>query len=1080
MNKLLKPLCLTATVSAIGLTLSAQTVSEFPPLLRSAAETAQTALPSGRMRAPLNTERELGVHIFGATNYDYDRAHHYTWLWSEKHYNLDKIATVYREGDEEEEYEPSMYRLVAGAWLGDAYYGFRVKDYTYVTYIDSWVRVNPFTGEWSVVNNLSNYKSNWPRIVDIALNPKTGVTYGLAENDNGTVSSRIMLINKTEGIWAHTVKSLDEYYFAGSFNYDGKLYAIRWTYTSDGTITGTQLDIFDEDFEVESSFPITVDGRAFISYYQHGLEFDYTTGDLWWTATNYQGEQYLVKINPDDGTTVNKGVPGIGESLVGLYIDYKTAESRTAPALVSGLSCNVDFDGANKVELSWTNPTTQWNRFSLKNLAEVRIYRDNYDSEPVATLDATDKAGQQMSWTDQTTQGIHKYYVVACAPAGVRGVPDDINVFVGKDAPGPVNNLFASTSDGKSVNLSWSVPTIGDNDGWFDDSNLTYTITRLPDGAKFERITGTSWTDKDIPEVQSYSYLVAAVNAEGTGTAVESNALIAGQSVLVPFRTDFATKVDADRFTVLDKNYDGLTFVYDFNTNRLRNTLKLLSDNSSNDDILVSPALSVKKGMSYRVVYTMSAGCYGSSDRIMFHDFAFTGGNAATIEGQSKILGRLEEYETEGNYPEWTLTNYFTAEETGEYYVGLEILTKDEEYMWYYVEGFEITEAHDDDLAAEKLETYLHTSTIKPNQFKVHVLNNGNNRQTNYEVQVAAINRRGERVVIASTTDVPALNSHASAVISLTGNGGQLGMVDYVGIVKLDGDGNSDNNETPAVTVQAEEADPFNLTINRNNEITSTLNPMNHFSAATASQTIYTPALTGLKSDEPLRVTRLAWEYEGRASFDGTIVKVYLETTDKAGFASGETTFIPVTSEPYFATEFRVETGTHYVVADLDDVFEFDPSKNLLVTVSKYETGHSDYLMVFRAFDNNWNLAQFHSMTWKGANEFVPASRSNTGTRYPEAPVLHMAIENYTAAGIDDIAVVEGGSVYYDPSESALVVNYLDVTSVSAYTVDGQLYTTVANTAKSDRISINLPTGSYILSANLASGRTVSVKVMIR
>ncbi|MCM1005431.1 MAG: T9SS type A sorting domain-containing protein [Prevotella sp.] len=1084
MNKLFKPLCLTATLSAMAFTASAQSVTEFPPVL---TKPMAVAPAQGMQRAPLNTDRGLGVKIFAATNYDRDRAHHFTWFWSETPSKLNKMDPIYQVGNVEEEDFPAMFRVCAGAWLGDAYYAIRVKDYTFVTYVDGWLKVDPKTGKWEKVNDLIDNADNWPYIYDLAWNPQTDKAYGLANSDKAgsKAKSRLMNIDKAAGKWTTTEKYFDEYYFAGAFNYSGDFYAIRWTYDEDNAITGAQLDVFDENLEFQNGFPITVDGRAFKPYYQHGLEFDYTTGELWWAATDVEGAQKIVKIDPSTGQTVNKGTPGFAETLVALYVDYTTAESLSAPAQIKELNYNVNFDGANKVQLSWTNPSTRWNRFSLSNLSDVRIYRDDYSAQPVATLEAVGKEGQPMTWTDEAAPaGKHTYYVVACNEKG-RGVPDHIDAFIGKDAPGMVGNLVASTTDGKSVHLAWTAPAKGDSDGWYDNNGMTYNITRMPDGKKVTGITELSYDDIDIPEAQSYTYHVSAVNAQGEGAAVVSNAVLAGKSVLIPYKADFSDQITADRFTGLDKNSDGITFKYDYNTNTGGYSMTLVNTSSPQyDDILVSPPLSVEKGKTYRVIYTMSAGGYGSSDRYMFHDFVFTGGKAATIAGQSDELGRIDDFETKSLYPRFTIDNYFTAEETGEYYVGLNICTQDESDMWYYVDGFEISEAPDNDLAAEKLETHLHVSTKSDNQFKVTLYNNGKNDQSNYEVQVAAIKPTGERVVVGSTTDVPVLKSHTSAVVTVPGHGGPQGTIDYVGIVKLEGDGKADNNETPVVTVEAEEMDPFNHTVSGNTENTSTRNPLCHYTAASASQTIYTSKMIGLKANEPLVITRIAWEYEGKDTFDGTKVKLYLENTDKEGFgdADEEKYMVPVTSEPYFDYEVSVAKGMNYMVIDLDEPFKYDTNKNLLLTLTKNETAHNGFLTVFRAFDEDWYLDKFHTLSFQGTSEFDVTNAQNKGTRFPEAPVIHLSVANLSAAGetgSTEMVIAEGGSVYFDSTTSSLVANGLDVTSVSAYSMDGRLVSTVANGAKAERIAMNLPSGIYVVSATLASGRTVSVKVQV-
>ena len=51
-----------------------------------------------------------------------------------------------------------------------------------------------------------------------------------------------------------------------------------------------------------------------------------------------------------------------------------------------------------------------------------------------------------MTYVDEdASNGVHKYYVVPVNAAG-RGVPRNIDAFVGRDVPGPVMNVVATTT----------------------------------------------------------------------------------------------------------------------------------------------------------------------------------------------------------------------------------------------------------------------------------------------------------------------------------------------------------------------------------------------------------------------------------------------------------------------------------------------------------------------------------------------------------------------------------------------------------------------------------------------------------
>jgi len=89
-----------------------------------------------------------------------------------------------------------------------------------------------------------------------------------------------------------------------------------------------------------------------------------------------------------------------------------------------------------------------------------------------------------MEFTDKgAPQGIHKYYVIAVNDKG-EGVETFIEAFVGRDVPGQVNDLTVKDKDnGKSVEITWTAPTVGASEGWFD-SKITYDVERLPGNTK--------------------------------------------------------------------------------------------------------------------------------------------------------------------------------------------------------------------------------------------------------------------------------------------------------------------------------------------------------------------------------------------------------------------------------------------------------------------------------------------------------------------------------------------------------------------------------------------------------------------
>ncbi len=1077
MKRFLKPL-LVAVLGMTGLGLSAHSVKEFPAPLPpvSAAPSEAMQLPN---RAPLNTEKPLGKRLFGAMQYDLDKPAHWFKGYSNKIQQLEKVGGFYIKGDPDEEYYPMLYMIWSGAMTDTGYYAYRVNYYTFgpIIYVSGWLKVDTETGDFEMVEDLYKpeiYKT-WEYVYDLAFDYNTKKLYGLAQNENGSVSSMVGEIDRADGAFTKKVASLKDYYFAMAFDYDGRPYAIRWDYDEDGEVTGALLERFDSKWNVEFSRELKVDGKAFIPNYQHGLDFDYETGELWWLATNGAGEQYVVKINPDDGSTVNYGRLGYNETGVGLHVPFTiTADARTAPARVADLTYT--HNDSQQVVLSWTNPTIQCNRKKLSDMEEVAIYRDEFKGEPVATVNAVGKVGEAMSWTDETApRGVHKYYVVPCAVKGEKGVMDSISAFSGRDVPGPVQKLEATTPNGKSVVVTWERPVRGDSDGWYDDSDLSYRITRLPDNVELGTTKELRWNDIDIPEAKAYSYQVVAVNAEGDGTVTVSNRVLAGQEIIVPYSTDFATEVDATRFTPIDYNQDYQTFEYGINLSTLKPAMHFSMSDYGNDDALASPPFKLKKGKTYRAKYTFQMGGYGSYDRVYLIDVALLGGTEPAKSTLTDELAKHEDFRIEGREGIAVVDEYFTSPVDGPYYVALRMTCTDEEKdCWVDITGFEITEVEDNDLMATSLETFLNVSNEFDNRFFVNLYNNGKNTMSGYKAQVGAIDVNGHPVVFAEANG-PEIASHKSARIELYGKPDRYGEVDLVAMVSSDKDEDASNDISEPVTVNVDGYTALTNTISEGQIVDNATVPLSHYFPYTVTQSYYTPAVMGLaNSGDNMVISRIAFEYDSDKDINSTSVSLWLNQSDNKT-PNNKTAWVAPTGTPVYQGRVDFVKGHHYLVFDLDEehLFSFDPTKSLVITMSKEDTSERGFLVRFRNFNDNWgNDTKFFTLR---AQENSPISISSPSvTNLPNAAVLHISTQD--PAGVKEIVISSAASLTYDVA-TGMLASSEDMSKVEVYNMSGALIKTLKPAAR--QASVKCEDGIYIIKVTTAKGNA-SLKTVIK
>lgn len=1079
MNKFKQLIATFVCTTTMALTANAtvHTTDAFPPMLK---PTAKVQAPA-KHRAPLNQERAKGLKVFGATSIDYDKVRHFA-NWYENEGYLDKLSWISKEDEKGVSLVPDIHMINAGAYNPDDgyYYAYKVEYYTIgITYSCQWLKVNPADGEWQVVTPLANDMHNYDPLYDMAYSVYDGEMFGLVQNSDGQVKSRIAHLSLDDSSMSDYTQ-LDDYYFAIAFDYDGNLFGIRWEYDSEGMLTGTRLDEFDSDFKVKKSTPILVNGSAFLSYYQHGLDFDYSTGDLLWAATDTEGNQRMIRINPDTYETEDMGNVGINEVMIGLYVPFTTATNRKAPARVQNLTTVSNTTGDNTVSLRWTNPTTTWNRKALDNLTYVYVYRDGLTGEPIAKLDASGKEGDRMSFTDpSTTKGVHTYYVRAVNANGL-GVYDSVEGFAGHDVPGKVTNLQAVTIDnGLGVKISWDLPEIGDNDGWYDKSSLKYTITRMPGNKVVAKdITSMTYEDKNIEEAQYYTYTVVPTSADGEGTPNTSEGVLAGASLLVPFTTTFDTSDEANRFQSLNKFGINNLFSYEFNVDKGDGSKVLRYGYTSNNDIMLcSPAFKVEKGKKYRVSWSYML-CNTSHISVEeTNHFRIMGGQGIDYDKLTDVIKDMPNLVSK-RYKGYTESAYFTAPVDGDYSIAFQILTPDNmNGGWIYITGFSIVESPDNDLEVADFKSPKYVSKNTDNYFDVTVYNNGSNAQSNYTVEVGVRALNGTYIPFASTSDVPAIAAHASAVVRVKGYADCNNVEDIQAHVVLDGDGYAGNDFSDLVEVEFFNGDAFNYVATDTETLwTTTSYPMQFYSTYSGTQSIYPISLFNL-DENAKNITGLAWEYNSQMDIDDINLKIYLSETTKSSFADNTKNAIGNQTLVYDGPA-EVTEGEHWLKVNFpDNAFAISGDKNLIVSVVCEETaanGNFPVLFnIFNSMDANADECDGlrHSVRYNSNSPFDFA----TSRVYPdyEMPVVHLATSNTTG-----ISSVKAGNLNISVFGRKATVMGGDST-LSLYDMSGRC---VLNLDVDNGESIQLPVtaGVYMLRAVDKQGKATVSKVIIR
>jgi len=203
-----------------------------------------------------------------------------------------------------------------------------------------------------------------------------------------------------------------------------------------------------------------------------------------------------------------------------------------APAAPTNFTITADEDGELSATLSWTNPTESASGEPLADLDTIKIF--HADELIHYILDPVIGEEESFTYTDIDEDGTYMYVIRGANFAG-EGLAAAASAYIGHDVPAAPTDITLS-AEGSNGAVIWTAPTVGLNDGFFDGSNLTYTVVRFPDETVVASETpDTTYFDNDIPEIGNYYYEVTAHNHVGEGGTDASNIATLGAAGLLIF-----------------------------------------------------------------------------------------------------------------------------------------------------------------------------------------------------------------------------------------------------------------------------------------------------------------------------------------------------------------------------------------------------------------------------------------------------------------------------------------------------------------------------------------------------------------
>lgn len=540
-----------------------------------------------------------------------------------------------------------LYANGGAVYAGDKLYATNYLVYDYSTILPLTYEFN--TEDWSFSRQVDGDITSMATAM--AYDGNTGNIYGCFYTEAGTQMKFGVLDTDTGR--SSTIKVLSKVWNACAVSPEGVLYAIDM----DGN-----LHVVDKN----TGAMTLVGSTGLQPQYLSGATFDPYTGKLYYVCTSQINHSSFYEINPSTAqATLLYALPG-GEQVAGLFVPDLTS-SVEAPAAATDLQAV--FDGpALSGQLKFTAPSVTFEGQPLAGMLDYVVRVDGIDH-----VTGTVQAGAQgVANVSVATPGMHDFMVVLSNDKG-QGARARISAFVGTDTPPAVKNVVLA-SDGTTLNLTWEPLTVGENGGYIDAANATYTVVRYPGAVTVaEGLKATSFSEP-MPGgegVKAFYYTVHAVLGDQVTEPVESNRYVTG-AFTAPYSQNFdfgGTTPDNDvinTFTIIDANADGKTWKYYWLQGYQDGRMSVVYNaNKPMDDWLITPPVYLEANMQYE--FSVEVGGYrtGNTER-----FEVKYGTAPTVAAMTQSLIEPTTVITDTD-TELRKNRFFIPAKSGVYYFGI-------------------------------------------------------------------------------------------------------------------------------------------------------------------------------------------------------------------------------------------------------------------------------------------------------------------------------------------------------------------------------------------------------------------------
>ena len=529
----------------------------------------------------------------------------------------------------------------AGCFANGSYIFDRYRTYTDDKGESTWAHIALSSVDLTTgaVTDIKDWSDEYFVINDMAYDYTTGLIYAMGRSiyQDDFLSSLVFeysclyTINPVTGVMKEVKQFID---------WNTGTLANRTYYTMACDLNGTLYTIDQNGalvaFDRDNDYAEKVIGPTGLNpaHTTQSMEFDHTTGTLYWAADFSSDVSKLYTVDTSNGRVALVGETGTDSHLVGLYIPFEVP-SQAAPAAVTGLTVTPDASGAFKASISFTTPVKSFGGQNLASVSSVKLLRND---ALVTTFD-NPGPGKPLTYSDVVdVSGMYSYTVIAVNAAG-DGLAAGVSRWVGRDVPGKVTNLGIGRTDEGYGYLKWDAPVDGVHGGVIDVASLGYKITRFPDGVVVATdCKGNEFTDKTVPGVGRYDYTVESHTADGTGDYATTVEVSLGEGIAsFPWSSMFVDESDFNLWTVLDCN-GGSTWKWKARTAGGYETQAMYEYDRANkgDDYLISPALYLEKGARYSLRFA-----YAGANAYHTEKLEVTFGDGKTAQSQSQVLKSL-------------------------------------------------------------------------------------------------------------------------------------------------------------------------------------------------------------------------------------------------------------------------------------------------------------------------------------------------------------------------------------------------------------------------------------------------------